>query len=994
MMKRYLAMTAVFLMTAMVTWAQTWSTVGTSEELTNAITDGAYIRLTADITLSNHLGITEENNVTLDLNGHSLKRSLSDASDLGNVIRVSKGATLTIEDSSGDNSGMISGGRATNGGGICNHGTLTIKGGTIASNYASGAGGGVYNAPSTVGGIPAQFDMQGGIILGNWGEDGGGIYNYSGSNITISGGTISGNTSHAGGGGVVNYGIANISGGTIHNNHATTRGGGIWNGGTLTMSGGTIRGNQADIEGGGIYNQSTLQMQGDITVTGNKNNKEWDSNLFCTNGHVVTITASLGSSTIGVSHEGNDGVVTSVLSSNGSLDNFSNDFPQLATLELSADGEVRLTKRTDVIHYVERSWNGQKVVETIKTAPVSECTFLDGTDNTATYDTDSSNPYLVVRGTNTYRTINVNKDQSLILCDGACLSGNAKHAIIDIAENHQLNIYGQINDTGLLKDGAIWVPSKMTLNIHGGNIKAISAATEGAAIGGCKSYYPNGIDPDMDAGVINIYGGTIEATAPDEGERRNASAGIGGMGLADSNGSGGFISIYGGTVTARGGSGGNTTNSAAGIGGAGCGNGGTIKIYGGTVYAYGGNDAAGIGSGEEGTFSHISGGSITISGGTVYAYGNDEGAGIGAGQNADMGTVTITGGYVYAEGGENSNAIASHDDSEGLNNLTIGDQMMVSSNGQPTPIFDTTTIGVLDGRIGTIENNRAVTIQPCTHSGSTTAIVDANKHRIGCSYCLVGSEYVVHTFDNYGECSACGLVSLGDDSNNSSTIAFWGGKTKTVALSGRKLWKDDSWNTLCLPFALSSLSGTPLEGASVMTLGSAVFKNNTLTLNFEDATEIVAGKPYIVKWGTANPNYVESPIFNNVAISSADNPVETAPVVFRGIYNPLNIGADGDKTILYLSADNKLYYPNASMTIGSFRAYFQLKDLVSGELTENGVNNFVLNFGGELNKIENPQSSVYNLKSEGWFTLDGRKINGVPKSKGIYINNGNKIIIK
>ena len=32
--------------------------------------------------------------------------------------------------------------------------------------------------------------------------------------------------------------------------------------------------------------------------------------------------------------------------------------------------------------------------------------------------------------------------------------------------------------------------------------------------------------------------------------------------------------------------------------------------------------------------------------------------------------------------------------------------------------------------------------------------------------------------------------------------------------------------------------------------------------------------------------------------------------------------------------------------------------------------------------------------SDEWYSLDGRKLNGKPTKKGLYINNGNKIIIK
>ena len=34
------------------------------------------------------------------------------------------------------------------------------------------------------------------------------------------------------------------------------------------------------------------------------------------------------------------------------------------------------------------------------------------------------------------------------------------------------------------------------------------------------------------------------------------------------------------------------------------------------------------------------------------------------------------------------------------------------------------------------------------------------------------------------------------------------------------------------------------------------------------------------------------------------------------------------------------------------------------------------------------------FKSEAWYTLDGVRLSGKPSTKGIYINNGKKIVIK
>lgn len=50
----------------------------------------------------------------------------------------------------------------------------------------------------------------------------------------------------------------------------------------------------------------------------------------------------------------------------------------------------------------------------------------------------------------------------------------------------------------------------------------------------------------------------------------------------------------------------------------------------------------------------------------------------------------------------------------------------------------------------------------------------------------------------------------------------------------------------------------------------------------------------------------------------------------------------------------------------------------------------LLNF----DSIYSPSSFGEGLRGEAWFTFDGRRLTGQPSTKGIYIKNGNKIIIK
>ena len=163
---------------------------------------------------------------------------------------------------------------------------------------------------------------------------------------------------------------------------------------------------------------------------------------------------------------------------------------------------------------------------------------------------------------------------------------------------------------------------------------------------------------------------------------------------------------------------------------------------------------------------------------------------------------------------------------------------------------------------------------------------------------------------------------------------FDGKVASNVILDGRTFYKDGNWNTLCLPFAVTdgdeadgvTFSGTPLEGATVLTLDNATFENNTLTLNFEETAAMEPGKPYLIKWAidTEHPT-IYSPVFNNVTISNTypdEKAVIAGIVSFKGLYAPLNIGEGGDQSILYLGADNTFRYPDGAVDINSMRAYF------------------------------------------------------------------------
>ena len=242
-------------------------------------------------------------------------------------------------------------------------------------------------------------------------------------------------------------------------------------------------------------------------------------------------------------------------------------------------------------------------------------------------------------------------------------------------------------------------------------------------------------------------------------------------------------------------------------------------------------------------------------------------------------------------------------------------------------------------------------------------------------------------------------LALSETTDNTAALGEWNGCEADVTLSGRTLYKDGAWNTLCLPFSVDNFTGTPLEGATVKTLASTSFSGGTLTMTFsDDLTSIEAGKPYIVKW--AEGTDIANPVFNGIIISNVTANAETDYADFVGTYSPVGIYT-ADRTNLFLGSANMLRYPtNPNYTVNACRGYFQLKNGLkasenASQVSGNEVKAFVLDFGnGETTGIESltPNPSPNGEGSEYWYSIDGRRLQGEPAQKGVYIKNGKKIM--
>jgi hypothetical protein len=251
-------------------------------------------------------------------------------------------------------------------------------------------------------------------------------------------------------------------------------------------------------------------------------------------------------------------------------------------------------------------------------------------------------------------------------------------------------------------------------------------------------------------------------------------------------------------------------------------------------------------------------------------------------------------------------------------------------------------------------------------------------------------------------------IELQDALSNTTTITANDDRIADVTITGRTLFKDGNWNTLCLPFDVTAaqiaISDHPLYGATIMELDTETeysghktgfdASDGTLYLYFKEASEIKAGRPYIVKWGTTGSDIVNPEFKYSEIEGAAPETVKSADgkVSFKGIYDPVTL-TGGDASNLYLGAGNKLYWPSTEKTINSFRAYFHLIGIEAGE-----VAHARMFFGDEdfaTGIISTTNLTNYtNSAGAGWYDLQGRKLQAKPTKKGVYIYNGNKRVIK
>ena len=216
----------------------------------------------------------------------------------------------------------------------------------------------------------------------------------------------------------------------------------------------------------------------------------------------------------------------------------------------------------------------------------------------------------------------------------------------------------------------------------------------------------------------------------------------------------------------------------------------------------------------------------------------------------------------------------------------------------------------------------------------------------------------------------------------------------------RRTIKAGEWSTICLPFAMTEAQVKEAFGNDVQ-LGDfsdtqSTYDDNdnvaSISISFDDATEIEANHPYIIK--------VSSPIteftVDNVDIDPAEDDalIEVdngltgrRRVVYGGFYGTYHAQTTLEEFSLFLS-DNQFWYSTGKTKMKAFRAYFVMADVLT-DAEEAGAR---IHFHFEDDVTTGIKERGRTTQNGNIYNLQGQHVEN-PR-QGIYIRDNRKIIIK
>lgn len=279
-----------------------------------------------------------------------------------------------------------------------------------------------------------------------------------------------------------------------------------------------------------------------------------------------------------------------------------------------------------------------------------------------------------------------------------------------------------------------------------------------------------------------------------------------------------------------------------------------------------------------------------------------------------------------------------------------------------------------------------------TAHGETKVVeIEANHE-----YVFNASNGKVYYLTNVSKLELSEYLELNEEQTAAQVQAAIAGNTTSYIVKLHRALTAGIWNTFSSPKNLGK-NAIKLELKSDAVYEMQSYSATDHTITFKKSTYVYANRPYLVK---PTEDVSEILIFSTTAAEYNPKTVKSGNLSFKAALGATNIYTTGDanSTKFFLNKSNKLVYPTSNEgnrgMIKGFRAYFESTGPISNLVKEEGMT-FIFDDEDDPTGIIRVEQDIFNENGR-IYSVDGRYVGDSREnlSRGIYIQNGRKFIVK
>ena len=340
--------------------------------------------------------------------------------------------------------------------------------------------------------------------------------------------------------------------------------------------------------------------------------------------------------------------------------------------------------------------------------------------------------------------------------------------------------------------------------------------------------------------------------------------------------------------------------------------------------------------------------------------------------------------------------------------ITALNQAVAAVTNEADSDFDTTpaygTTYTIDAfAAGESIDDNSVDLSGLTISkGSSANLTTAGEYTNGIEISSASSDYyeITYVAGDLTVTGDGGAITLAQNDEANGIIEAADGNTGVSVKFGARTMAAGQWYTVVLPFPT-----TPAE--LVEKLGTYVVVNRLGANSTADHVAFVlemstlpAGEAFLMK--TADDLNWNGKTFSGKEVSTTIVAEAKGGNKLVGVYSTTAVQSTDDQKIAWLGNTTQTKADGSARENTWYEPYTAAKDIVPFEaylMYAPGVTAApvitVEDIDGSVTAISQVKAGEFQaVKADGWYTLNGVKLNAAPTEKGVYINNGKKVVIK